>query len=130
MNQYLDAAIKAARAAGALVRENFGRPLKVNVEEAHDIQVELDVRSQALITDYQGTHARQSIPSRQSSTISRASQQRVLLPVGSYHLIWSSQDVIGLFSNNKSRLLFPLRFRRRESGSSEVDEKRRRKRAP
>jgi hypothetical protein len=29
MNQYLDAAIKAARAAGALVRENFGRPLKV-----------------------------------------------------------------------------------------------------
>jgi fructose-1,6-bisphosphatase/inositol monophosphatase family enzyme len=41
MNQYLDAAIKAARAAGALVRENFGRPLKVNVEEAHDIQLEL-----------------------------------------------------------------------------------------
>jgi hypothetical protein len=53
MNQYLDAAIKAARAAGALVRENFGRPLKVNVEEAHDIKLELDVRSQALITDYQ-----------------------------------------------------------------------------
>jgi myo-inositol-1(or 4)-monophosphatase len=51
MNQYLDAAIKAARAAGALVRENFGRPLKVNVEEAHDIKLELDVRSQALITD-------------------------------------------------------------------------------
>ena len=45
MNQYLDAAIKAARAAGALVRENFGRPLKVNVEEAHDIKLELDVRS-------------------------------------------------------------------------------------
>ena len=55
MNQYLDAAIKAARAAGALVRENFGRPLKVNVKEAHDIKLELDVRSQALITDYQGT---------------------------------------------------------------------------
>ena len=57
MNQYLDAAIKAARAAGALVRENFGRPLKVNVEEAHDIKLELDVPSQALITDYQGTRA-------------------------------------------------------------------------
>ena len=57
MNQYLDAAIRAARAAGALVRENFGRPLKVNVEEAHDIKLELDVRSQALITDYQGTRA-------------------------------------------------------------------------
>ena len=47
MNQYLDAASKAARAAGALVRENFGRPLKVNVEEAHDIKLELDVRSQS-----------------------------------------------------------------------------------
>jgi fructose-1,6-bisphosphatase/inositol monophosphatase family enzyme len=51
MNQYLDTAIKAARAAGALVRDNFGRPLKVNVEEAHDIKLELDVRSQALITE-------------------------------------------------------------------------------
>jgi myo-inositol-1(or 4)-monophosphatase len=51
MNQYLDAAIKAARAAGALVRENFGRPLQVNVEEAHDLKLELDVRSQALITE-------------------------------------------------------------------------------
>src|SRR5260370_42684653 len=44
MNQYLEGAIRAARAAGALVRENFGRPLKVNVEEAHDIKLELDVR--------------------------------------------------------------------------------------
>src|ERR1700738_902667 len=51
MNQYLDVAIKAARAAGALVRQNFGRPLKVNVEEAHDLKLELDVRSQALITE-------------------------------------------------------------------------------
>ncbi len=50
MNQYLDAAIDAARAAGALVRENFGRPLTVNAEEAHDIKLELDVRSQELIT--------------------------------------------------------------------------------
>ena len=51
MNQYLDAAIKVARAAGALVKEHFGRPLKVNFEEAHDIKLELDVRSQALITE-------------------------------------------------------------------------------
>ena len=50
MNQYLEAAIKAARAAGGLVRENFGRPLKVDAEEAHDIKLELDVRSQELIT--------------------------------------------------------------------------------
>ncbi len=50
MNQYLEAATKAARAAGALIRENFGRPLKVDVEEAHDIKLELDVRAQELIT--------------------------------------------------------------------------------
>jgi myo-inositol-1(or 4)-monophosphatase len=50
MNQYLEAATRAARTAGALVRENFGRPLKVDVEEAHDIKLELDVRSQELIT--------------------------------------------------------------------------------
>jgi myo-inositol-1(or 4)-monophosphatase len=50
MNQFLDAAIGAAREAGKLLRENFGRPLKVNVEEAHDIKLELDVRSQDLIT--------------------------------------------------------------------------------
>ncbi|MBV8378516.1 MAG: inositol monophosphatase [Verrucomicrobia bacterium] len=51
MNQYLDAALDAARAAGALIRDHFGRPLTVNSEEAHDIKLELDVRSQALITD-------------------------------------------------------------------------------
>jgi len=49
MNQYLDAAIRATRAAGALVRENFGRPLKVNVEEAHDIKLELDVRGSVAV---------------------------------------------------------------------------------
>src|ERR1700724_736985 len=51
MNQYLEVAIEAARAARALIRENFGQPLKVNVEEAHDLKLELDVRSQALITE-------------------------------------------------------------------------------
>ena len=45
MNQYLEAATRAARAAGALVRENFGGSLKVDVEEAHDIKLELDVRA-------------------------------------------------------------------------------------
>jgi myo-inositol-1(or 4)-monophosphatase len=52
MNQYLEAATRAARAAGALVRENFGRSLKVNVEEAHDLKLELDVRAQELITKF------------------------------------------------------------------------------
>jgi myo-inositol-1(or 4)-monophosphatase len=50
MNEFLDAAIGAAREAGKLLCENFGRPLKVNAEEAHDIKLELDVRSQDLIT--------------------------------------------------------------------------------
>jgi myo-inositol-1(or 4)-monophosphatase len=51
MNQYLEAAIKAAREAGKLLCANFERPLKVNAAEAHDIKLELDVLSQELITD-------------------------------------------------------------------------------
>jgi len=50
MSQYLSTAIEAARAAGALLRENFGQPLDVNAFEAHDIKLELDVRTQELIT--------------------------------------------------------------------------------
>ena len=46
----LDLAIAAARAAGTLLRANFGTPLDVNSLEAHDIKLELDVRSQTLIT--------------------------------------------------------------------------------
>jgi len=51
MNQYLNAAVRAAREAGELLRKNFSQPLKVNTEEAHDIKLELDVRSQELITN-------------------------------------------------------------------------------
>jgi hypothetical protein len=55
-------------------------PLKVNVEEAHDIKLELDVRSQALITDYQARYPpRQSISSRQSSTISAPRSSKSLI---------------------------------------------------
>jgi myo-inositol-1(or 4)-monophosphatase len=50
MNPFLQTAIDAAREAGKLLRENFGRPLDVKVTEAHDIKLELDVRSQELIT--------------------------------------------------------------------------------
>jgi myo-inositol-1(or 4)-monophosphatase len=46
----LDLAIAAAHAAGTLLRSNFGTPLNVNALEAHDIKLELDVRSQTLIT--------------------------------------------------------------------------------
>ncbi len=50
MSDYLKAAIEAARAAGRLLKENFGKNLDVNAFEAHDIKLELDVRSQELIT--------------------------------------------------------------------------------
>ncbi len=50
MSNYLDTAATAARAAGALLRENFGRELNVNAFAAHDIKLELDVRAQELIT--------------------------------------------------------------------------------
>jgi myo-inositol-1(or 4)-monophosphatase len=46
----LDLAVAAARAAGALLRTHFGTALNVNALEAHDIKLELDVQSQALIT--------------------------------------------------------------------------------
>jgi myo-inositol-1(or 4)-monophosphatase len=45
----LVAAIKAARAAGQVMRANWHRPKRVKVAEAHDIKLELDVRCQKLI---------------------------------------------------------------------------------
>ena len=50
MKHYLDAAEKAARAAGELLRQNFKHPLHVNSAEAHDIKLEIDVLAQDLIT--------------------------------------------------------------------------------
>src|SRR6266699_2568744 len=50
MKHYLDAAEKAAHAAGELLRQNFQHPLRVNSAEAHDIKLEIDVQTQDLIT--------------------------------------------------------------------------------
>ncbi len=50
MKHYLDAAEKAARTAGELLRRNFQRPLRVSSAEAHDIKLEIDVEVQELIT--------------------------------------------------------------------------------
>ncbi len=50
MTHYLEAAERAARAAGELLRANFQQPLRVNSSEAHDIKLEIDVQSQELIT--------------------------------------------------------------------------------
>jgi myo-inositol-1(or 4)-monophosphatase len=50
MTDPLDTAIEAAQQAGELLRENFGGSLQINEMLAHDIKLELDVRSQDLIT--------------------------------------------------------------------------------
>jgi myo-inositol-1(or 4)-monophosphatase len=42
-------AVKAARAAGKLMRANWHLPKRVNFADTHDIKLELDVRSQKLI---------------------------------------------------------------------------------
>jgi myo-inositol-1(or 4)-monophosphatase len=51
MTHYLDAAEKAARSAGELLRDNFRRVQRVNTAEAHDIKLQIDVETQQLITD-------------------------------------------------------------------------------
>ena len=48
-NKALTPAVKAARAAGKIMRDNWHLPKRVNSAEAHDIKLELDVRCQALI---------------------------------------------------------------------------------
>ena len=50
MTEYLDAAIEAAHAAGDLLCENFGERLRINSETRHDIKLEMDVKTQELIT--------------------------------------------------------------------------------
>lgn len=50
ISPFLEVAISAARAAGDLLRANFGTTLAVNEFAAHDIKLDLDVRSQELIT--------------------------------------------------------------------------------
>ncbi len=49
VSNFLESAIEAAQAAGGLLRASFERPLNVDANEAHDIKLELDRRSQALI---------------------------------------------------------------------------------
>jgi len=49
MKQYLDAAHKAALAAGKLLRENFQQRQRVKAVAAHDIKLEIDVQAQELI---------------------------------------------------------------------------------
>ncbi len=48
-NEALACAVKAARAAGALMRRNDGRPKRIHSQTQHDIKLELDVRCQRLV---------------------------------------------------------------------------------
>ena len=52
MSNFLDLACSAAREAGALLRENYETDLKVDAMHTHDIKLDLDVRSQDLITEH------------------------------------------------------------------------------
>jgi len=49
LNQALAVAVKAARAAGKVMRDNWLKPKRVKLDDAHDIKLELDVRCQELI---------------------------------------------------------------------------------
>ena len=49
LDKALAGAVKAARAAGKLMRDNWHAPKRVNATDAHDIKLELDVRCQKLI---------------------------------------------------------------------------------
>ena len=51
MSEHLDLACDAARAAGALLRENYESDLNVDELHDYDIKLELDVRAQDLITE-------------------------------------------------------------------------------
>src|SRR5262245_7540873 len=51
MTEYLDAAIVAAREAGNSLRTHFGVTPDVKEFHDHDIKIELDERTQALITE-------------------------------------------------------------------------------
>jgi myo-inositol-1(or 4)-monophosphatase len=49
LRKALAAAVRAAQAAGKLMRQNLRAPKKVNAKTSHDIKLELDVRCQELI---------------------------------------------------------------------------------
>lgn len=51
MSDLLSIALDAATQAGHLIKSNFGSDLTVNEMKRHDIKLELDVRSQKLITE-------------------------------------------------------------------------------
>ncbi|MDG2123568.1 MAG: inositol monophosphatase family protein [Verrucomicrobiales bacterium] len=51
MKEYLDVGVAAAKEAGALLMEHYGKAKNVDEFTNHDIKLELDVKSQDLITE-------------------------------------------------------------------------------
>lgn len=49
LNQALGRAVEAAQAAGAMLRRHLGAPKRIHAATQHDIKLELDERSQAMI---------------------------------------------------------------------------------
>lgn len=49
MSDFLQGAVESAQAAGGFLRAHFGEPLNVDANEAHDIKLEMDRRTQGLI---------------------------------------------------------------------------------
>src|ERR1044071_301891 len=83
MKHYLDAAEKAARAAGKLLRKNFRQPQRVNAVAAHDIKLEIDVEAQELIT-------------------------KVLLREFPKHALYGEEGVVGAQSSEHQWIVDPL----------------------
>src|SRR3982074_1331928 len=83
MTHYLDAAVDAARAAGDLLRQHFNRPLRVNLAEAHDIKLEIDVQAQELIT-------------------------KLLLKKFNHHALYGEEGIVGDQSNEDQWVVDPL----------------------
>jgi myo-inositol-1(or 4)-monophosphatase len=83
MKRYLDAAEKAARAAGKLLRKNFRQPQRVNAVAAHDIKLEIDVEAQELIT-------------------------KVLLREFPKHALYGEEGVVGAQSSEHQWIVDPL----------------------
>lgn len=51
IDSFLSTAISAAQTAGAFIKSHYGQPPVVNELKKYDIKLELDVRSQEMITD-------------------------------------------------------------------------------
>jgi len=83
MKRYLDAAEKAARAAGKLLRKNFRQPQPVNAVAAHDIKLEIVVEAQELIT-------------------------KVLLREFPKHALYGEEGVVGAQSSEHQWIVDPL----------------------